>query len=219
MNSNQTFYAYVHARPFTVDASGIFYIGKGKGDRFKDFSHRNFYHKNIVKKHGKENILISRIECSNESISKELEIGLIKCFKSMQVNLANFTSGGEGLSGFKHREETKQKQRNAKLGKPRSEETKLKLRIANLGKPGTFSGKKHSEETKLKISLSRLGKPNPSASKKMEQWIKDKISQTKLLKPIVKCNWCNVTGREGGAMKRYHFDNCKKRGNQDVSVS
>jgi hypothetical protein len=219
MSYSPSFYAYIHARPTTVDANGVFYVGKGKGDRYKDFSHRTFFHKNIVAKHGKENLLIGKLDCSSEQIAKDLEIGLIKCFKKMQVRLANFTDGGEGLSGYRHREETKQKQRLSKLGKPRSAETKEKLRLANLGKPGTFFGKKHSEETKRKISLSRLGKPNPSARRKMPQWVKDKLSEIQLSKPVVTCPWCGFTKRHSNAMKRYHFENCKMKESKDVSLS
>jgi hypothetical protein len=219
MKSSNTFYAYIHARPTTVDAGGVFYVGKGKEDRYKDFFHRSLYHKNIVSKYGKENLLIGKIECSNEQTAKDLEIGLIKCFKRMRVKLANFTDGGEGLSGYKHREETKRKQSIAKLGKPRSTETKEKLRLANLGKPGTFLGKKHSEETKRKISLSRLGKPNPSARKKMPQWIKDKLSEIQLSKPVATCPWCGFTKRHSNAMKRYHFENCKMKESKNASLS
>lgn len=48
-------------------------------------------------------------------------------------------------------EETKEKIRNANLGKVTSEETKEKLRIAN-------TGRSLSEEARLKISISKLGK-------------------------------------------------------------
>jgi hypothetical protein len=219
MNVKENFYAYIHARPTTVDANGVFYIGKGKGDRYKDFSHRTFYHKNIVNKYGKENLLIGKIYCSSEQIAKDLEIGLIKCFKRMQVKLANFTDGGEGLSGYKHREETKRKQSISRLGRKISLETKEKLRLANLGKPGTFLGKKHSEETKRKISLLKLGKPNPSARRKMEQWVKDKISKVKMNRPIASCPWCGLTKRHSNAMKRYHFDNCKMKEKGNASLS
>lgn len=206
------FYAYVHARPGTEDASGVFYVGKGRGERIRDFSHRNQHHKNIVAKHGRENILMGKLDCSDEATAMALEQGLIKCLRRSGVRLSNVTAGGEGLTGHRHTEETKAKMRAAALGRPRSEETKAKLRAANLGKPGTFTGKTHSEEARAKISAARRGKPNPSARRACADDIRARISATKLAKPQMQCPHCEVVGRLGGAMARYHFDNCKHRG-------
>lgn len=83
-------------------------------------------------------------------------------------------------TGTKHREDSKEKMRLAKLGKPRqphTEETKEKMRMAALGKPKSLEhrlalsvAKKdikrgpHSEETKEKISAAQRGKPKGSPS-------------------------------------------------------
>jgi hypothetical protein len=104
-----TYFAYVHAKPDTRDALGIFYVGKGKGIRDKDLSVRNRHHGFVLSKHGKENILVGKIECSSESSAFDLERGLIKCLRRMQVNLTNVTDGGEGSSGYKHLDSTKAK--------------------------------------------------------------------------------------------------------------
>jgi hypothetical protein len=92
-----TYFAYVHAKPDTRDALGIFYVGKGKGIRDKDLSVRNRHHGFVLSKHGKENILVGKIECSSESSAFDLERGLIKCLRRMQVNLTNVTDGGGRL--------------------------------------------------------------------------------------------------------------------------
>ena len=94
----EPFFSYVHARPNTKDAHGIFYVGKGYSWRARSIGGRNPYYTNIVKKHGKENILIGTIECSSEQLALDLERGLIKCLKRMGVRLANQTDGGEGTS-------------------------------------------------------------------------------------------------------------------------
>jgi len=49
--------------------------------------------------------------------------------------LRNLTDGGDGISGWKHSEETKEKCRINNTGKKLSEETKLKMRLAKLGVP------------------------------------------------------------------------------------
>jgi hypothetical protein len=60
---------------------------------------RNPYHTNITDKHGRSNILKGFIPCSTEAIAFELEMGIIKCLKRMDVRLANMSDGGEGPNG------------------------------------------------------------------------------------------------------------------------
>jgi hypothetical protein len=206
------FYAYVHARPGAADASAFFYVGKGKGARIRDYLHRNQHHKNIVAKYGRENILSGRIDCSDESTAMLLEQGLIKCLRRMGVKLANVTAGGEGLTGHRHSEATRQKMREAATGRVRSAETRAKLRAANIGKAGTFTGKKHTAETRSKIAATRRGKPNPRTDVMRTPEALAKMSATKLAHPFVDCPHCGFYGRHGSAMKRYHFSNCKQRG-------
>ena len=206
------FFAYLHARPATVDASGIFYVGKGQGNRHVDFHHRTKFHKNIVAKYGAANILVGRYECSSEAAAFDLERGLIKCLRRMGAPLANLTDGGEGLSGHRHSDETKAKMRAARLGWVPSAETREKLRQHNIGKPNAFAGKQHTEATKAKLSALKKGKPNPYAAAMRTPEALAKMSATKLSHPVVDCPHCGFHGRYGSAMKRYHFDNCKRRG-------
>lgn len=95
-----TSYAYLHARPGTVDQHGIFYVGKGRKDRYKALPARNRFHGFVLDKHGAENILIGKIECSDPDTAFELEKGLIKCLKRSGVVLTNMTDGGDGPNGF-----------------------------------------------------------------------------------------------------------------------
>lgn len=96
--------AYVHARPNTTSADHIFYVGKGSKKRAYDLRpstrSSNKHHANIVKKYGRDNVLVGTIECSSEEIALELERGLIKCLRRMGVDLTNKTDGGEGVSGY-----------------------------------------------------------------------------------------------------------------------
>lgn len=89
------YYAYVHCKPDGTP----FYVGKGVRARYKDFIYRNQYHKRVVAKYGRDNILVGRMECSTNEISLSLEVGLIKCLKRMGVRLTNLTEGGEGAVG------------------------------------------------------------------------------------------------------------------------
>ena len=153
-----TSFAYIHCKPDGIP----FYVGKGALRRVNYLGERNPFHQSIVKKYGNKNILIGKLECSDDKTAFELERGLIKCIKSMEVKLVNFTDGGEG--GPNPTPETRKKlsdaakkrgvseacqiaKVNAKKGKPLSEEQKDKLRVAQTGKVFT-------EEHRRNISIS-----------------------------------------------------------------
>lgn len=155
------FYAYLHARPDVEGVFSIFYVGKGTLYRYRSLNPRNSYYKNIVNKCGKENILISKIDCSTESFALLLEKGLIKCLRSMGVKLSNMTDGGDGVSGLKWSEASKLKSSEKRKGIGPSEETKLKIKEALKGRAPTNLGVSHSEEVKAKISKALKGVPKP----------------------------------------------------------
>ena len=156
-----TFYAYLHARPDTVNTSGIFYVGKGHGKRAYEIARPNKHHANIVAKYGKENIQVSKIECSSEDVAFELEKGLIKCLRRMGVNLANRTDGGEGVTGYKRSEEWK-KHHSAIMktkpsptkGKAMSEAQRKQISDTLLAN-NYWRGRKHAQESRNKMGVNK----------------------------------------------------------------
>lgn len=88
---------YLHKRP---DGS-VFYVGKGKTERARDFapSRRTQWHKNVVAKHGRQNILIEILPCQDEMAAFALERERIAAAKAAGECLANLTDGGEGCAG------------------------------------------------------------------------------------------------------------------------
>lgn len=175
------FYVYVHARPNGTP----FYVGKGTGIRALKFHARNKYHKNIVAKHGKANIIVKIVNDSlAEACANVLEIETIAACRKFGWVLANMTDGGEGSSGMVHSPATRKKIGDSHRGKKRtpfSAETRAKMSAAllgntyNLGRKHTddakanmsgsqmgntkFLGRKHTLETKARISSALLGKP------------------------------------------------------------
>lgn len=74
-----------------------------------------------------------------------------------------------------HCEETRQKLREAHLGKTMSEESKQKNREAHLGENNTMYGKHHSEEAIQKMRESHLGKtPSEETRQKLREAHLDK---------------------------------------------
>ena len=139
------FYVYLHKKP----NGQIFYVGKGKGYRATQKSNRNAYWKRVVDKYG-YNVTIFK-DNMTEQEAFNLEMELIEAIGL--ENLTNLTVGGDGISGFTHKAETKRK-----------------IGLANSGGSSWSKGKTFSEEHKRKISDAHKGR-----AKSLEQ--RNKLSE------------------------------------------
>lgn len=153
-------FAYVHCKP---DGT-VFYVGKGALRRVKNLRERNEYHRRVVAKYGKNNILIGMLECSSEQIAFDLERGLIKCLKRQGVSLANCTDGGEG--GSNPRPETRAKLSAAAKERGVSEACRSATVAARKGKPLSEAQRRKQSETMKGIVFSEEHKRNISAAAK-----------------------------------------------------
>jgi hypothetical protein len=133
-----TSYAYIHCKPDGTP----FYVGKGVRSRYKDLINRNAYHKKVVAKYGKDNILIAKIDCSTNDNALSLEIGLIKCLRRMGIALTNLTDGGEGNVGWKCPDNVRLAVAEANRHRVLTDEQRYEL-----GK--SFRGKKRPEHSVL----------------------------------------------------------------------
>ena len=163
---SRVYYVYKHVR---LDNNTCFYIGKGKNGR-KDDPNRNPTHDSICKEHGYKVVIFK--DKLNEAEAFKLEEDLIRCYvlnmgygiciKGYMNNnnkfLTNRTWGGEGPSGYKHSEESKQKMSKSHKGIKQSEESKRKISEKMTGENHPFYGKHHTEETKENISEKLKGK-------------------------------------------------------------
>ena len=162
------------------------YIGLSthQAENTKDYLGSGVLINKALEKYGKENFAKEILEDNIDSIDllNEKEIFWIKEFNSTNKTIGyNISHGGAGTLGVKKSLETKEKLRNANLGKKQEESTILKRtsKIKGMKRtdesknsiseglkrrysefPHPMSGKenKHSEETKLKISESHKGK-------------------------------------------------------------
>lgn len=141
-----------------------------------------------IKKYGWdsfEHVILPEVYETHEDLDKA-EIEAIKLYDSYK-NGYNSTLGGNGSSGYAHKDSTKNKISQALKGRPSphkgkhmSEETKEKLRQAHTGKKlseetieklrQAHIGKKLSEETKAKLRRAMTGiKRSEETIEKMRQ--------------------------------------------------
>lgn len=147
-------------------------------------NHRLNWIRSLVKA-GVEPTLRVLEELPSDELS-EAEIKWIAKFRKEGYKLTNGTDGGEGISGWKHSEETKRKMSEKQKGRPVSQVTRLRRRQSMLGV-------KHSDEAKERHSRATRGKNNPMYGRTGElssmygkprsQEIKEKISKANKGKP------------------------------------
>lgn len=159
------YFAYVD---WTLEASPrVFYVGKGNLKRTQK-RERNTYWKNIAAKHGwRREVLLAT---KDESFAFEEEKRHIAEFGTFEDGTlgrwgANLTEGGEGASGYKHTQETRQKLSEMREGKipwnkgvTHSEETCLLISQKATGRKLP----PRSEEHRAKMSVLRKGKTGES---------------------------------------------------------
>jgi hypothetical protein len=92
---SKEYYTYLHCKPDGTP----FYVGKGSGRRaYQIHRDRNRYHANVVKKYGKENILVYIFPCESEERAYADEVLQIASLRLQGCELCNLNAGGEGGS-------------------------------------------------------------------------------------------------------------------------
>jgi len=179
MTNTNIHYVYCHMRK---DTGSVFYIGKGSGNRYKSKSKRNSYWKNIVQKTNGFDCQIVASSLSEEE-AYNFERVLIQSVQSQtDIKLSNLIGGGRGGS-FNPSDETREKQRQAKIGKSLSLEVRKKLSEIRKSQPKRAPFKQNlsdeqrkkvseraknrvwTDETCRKISISRIGKKHSEETK------------------------------------------------------
>jgi len=134
---------------------------------------------NAIKKHGWENFVIDWYYCPDEELNNHEKL-MVEVLGTLSPEGYNLVEGG-GNRG-KASEETKQLQREVKLGennpfygKEHTKENKQKISEANSGENNPNYGKTHSDETKQKQREVKLGKNNPNYGKTPSEETKQKI--------------------------------------------
>ena len=112
----------------------------------------------------------------------------------------------EALKGNKPSEASKEKNRQAHLGKklgPHSESTKRKISESHKGDKNPMFGKHLSDETKRKLSDKLKGENNPMFGKPFSEEHKRKLSENNFIKKISK--EYKIYRQNGGQLKWHEF--------------
>jgi len=109
-----------------------------------------------MRKHGAENFEIRIVDEHDDEMYalQTLEPFWIQRLKETGIHLYNMTDGGEGISGFKHSNETIEKISRVQTGRTISDETKKKI-------SERLKGVRPSEESIVKISEKLSGRKKP----------------------------------------------------------
>lgn len=113
MELNNIYYVYEW---YNIDTNEIFYVGKGKNDRYKHIKGRNKFFTDYYNTHRCSVRKMYENLTEKEAFQKEIE--LIKYYKeNTGYRLTNQTEGGEGSSGLIVTQEFRNKMRNIVMGK------------------------------------------------------------------------------------------------------
>lgn len=108
-----TSYVYVHLRS---DTGRPFYVGKGRQQRAFTTKNRNQHWRSIARKAGYVTWIVRR--GISDAVASRLERRLIAIYRSRrgEWSLANMTAGGDGVTGYRHTQETRQRQSERQRG-------------------------------------------------------------------------------------------------------
>lgn len=216
--------------------NGKYYIGVHKSKVLQDdYLGSGVHLKRAISKYGKGNFSRENLyvfDSEEEMFSKEKEI-VNKELISDEF-CYNLTEGGVGswshidVSG-ENNPMHKSKGRSWKDGKTQEEIDEINMKKGSAGEKNGMFGKTHTAEARQKLSEANKKSYDEKFSKEVSDALKEKISKrfkgvektqsqkdkmSKAAKevwknrPIVQCPHCSKQGK-GGAMTRFHFDNCK----------
>jgi hypothetical protein len=155
------FYTYAYLRKDGTP----YYIGKGKGRRCYDRRGRA----GCKTPQDRSRIIFLKQNLTEEEAFRH-EVYMIAVLGRKDLGtgiLRNLTDGGDGSSGLRHTQETRERIRKSNLGRKHTEEAKEKISKIHKGKKlsqeqielmrRNSTGKRHTEEAKEKCRLAKLG--------------------------------------------------------------
>tara|TARA_Y100000389_G_C17259172_1_gene412116 strand:+ start:140 stop:715 length:576 start_codon:yes stop_codon:yes gene_type:complete len=161
------YYTYAYLR----EDGTPYYVGKGTGRRIDNPHHSGLPPKN-------RRVFLKQNLTEEEAFKHEKYMIAIFGRKDLGTGiLRNLTDGGDGKSGWKMSEETKEKIGKSNTGKRRSDEDKKKMSKSAKNRTSIHGmlGKTHTKEIREKLSKLYKGRPFPGNrhSQKGTTWWND----------------------------------------------
>ena len=171
MDENRDYYVYIW---YIKDTNEVFYVGKGKGKRYKELSSRNKFFKDMYSSHDCDVKKVYENLTESEAFQKEREV--VKWYReNTDYRLTNQTDGGEGSSGWKPSQDFKDKQSKIHKEQWKDEEFKQKM----IGIRSDENGPYKSQEFRDKISQLVQGENNPNYNHRWTEEMKQHLSQVR----------------------------------------
>lgn len=169
MKNERLYYVYIW---YIVETKEVFYVGKGKGGRYKQVSGRNKFFRDMYTSHNCDVRKIYENLTESEAFQKEQEI--IKWYReNTDYRLTNQTDGGEGSSGWVPPEEFKIKQSKIHKAQWQDEDFREKMTAIRTDENGPYK----SREFREKIAQLVQGNNNPNYGNYWTEEMKQHLSE------------------------------------------
>ena len=155
--------------------NGKVYIGQSINIKARWKDHINTLNRNVShsvllqrawNKYKENSFTFEILELCTEDMLDEVETKYIELYDACN-NGYNIEPGGNSNKYLA--DSTKQKLREASIGRRHSNETKQKMSRSKTGRNNGMYGKSHSEESKRKMSESKKGRPGHPSSEKQKE--------------------------------------------------
>lgn len=169
MDESRDYYVYIW---HIVDTNEVFYVGKGKGRRYKQTSSRNKFFTDMYESHNCAVTKVYENLTEQEAFQKECE--LVSWYReNTNYRLTNQTDGGEGSSGWVPPKDFRDKQSKIHKAQWQDEEFREKMLMIRADENGPYK----SQGFRAKISQLVQGENNPNYGNCWTEEMKENLRQ------------------------------------------
>lgn len=171
MSESKNYYVYIW---YVVNTNEVFYVGKGKGRRYKHTSGRNKFFTDMYESHDCAVKKVYENLTEQEAFQKEREV--VRWYReNTNYRLTNQTDGGEGASGWIPPKDFRDKQSQIHKAQWQDEEFREKMLAIRTDENGPYK----SQEFREKIAHLVQGENNPNYGNYWTEEMKQQLSEVR----------------------------------------